>query len=129
MLIETRIGGRQSLPPYQQMKATSPRNDALSEILGTWRTTATLPPHFCDGVWRRIEQEAKSDFAFLACLSAWLESALPRPKIALCYITALLLLGTGSGLWTAKGESHRVNAELRLRYVQSVDPYQAVAQN
>jgi hypothetical protein len=110
------------------MKKTHPEDAALSEILRLRRTTATLPPQFRDAVWRRIEQEeTKSDFTLVSALRAWIECALPRPKIALCYVSALLLLGMGSGLWTAQGESHRVDAQLSWRYVQSVDPYQVAA--
>jgi len=106
------------------MKATNRPSDNLSDTLRTWRTNATLPPRFQEGVWRRIEQqEAKSHFAFLAAVRVWIENSLPRPKITLCYVTTLLLLGLVSGFWTAKGESRRLNAYLGSRYMQSVDPY------
>src|SRR6185437_11556140 len=110
-LVETRTGGGQTLPPSRQMKATNPQNDALGEILRRCRTTAPLPPQFHDSVWRRIEEEeTNSDFTFWSGLGAWIENALPRPKIALCYVTALLLMGVASGLLTAQGKSHRMNS-------------------
>jgi hypothetical protein len=114
------------------MKTNNPHEEqeALNEILRTWRMDAPLPPHFRDSVWRRIEQEeAKSGFRVWAGLTAWIESVLPRPKIALCYVTALLLMGMASGMWMARQESDRTDAALGSRYVQSVDPYQAVASN
>jgi hypothetical protein len=112
------------------MKTTNPQNDAVSKMLHTWKTTASLPPQFRDGVWRRIEQEeTKSYFTVVAGLSAWIESVLPRRKITLCYVTILLLVGMTSGLWAARGGSHRMNADFSSRYLQSVDPYYTVAPN
>ena len=112
------------------MKATNRKNDALSETLHTWRTTAPVPPGFREGVWQRIAQaEAKSNLSFFASLSAWMETVLPRPKFALCYVAALLLMGMTSGLWMAQSQSHRITGELSSRYVQSVDPYLAIASN
>ena len=112
------------------MKTTNPPDDSLSKTLREWKTTSPLPPHFREAVWRRIEQtETKSRSTLLATLGAWVESMLPRPKFAFSYLAALLLLGTVSGLWTAQGVSRRVNADLGSRYVQSVDPYLAIASN
>jgi hypothetical protein len=129
-LAETRTGGRQTLPPYQQMKTTNSQNAALSETLHAWQVSASLRLQFRDGVWRRIAQEeAKSNITLFAVLNAWVESVLPRPKIALCYVSALLLVGMASGLWAAQGGSHRMNADLGSRYMQSVDPYYTVTPN
>ena len=84
------------------MKANNPHDAVLSELLRLRRITVTLPPRFCDGVWRRIEQEeAGSNFTLFAALTAWIESTLPRPQIAFCYVTALMIVGMASGLWTA----------------------------
>jgi hypothetical protein len=129
-LAETRTGGRRTLPPIQQMKTTNSQNVALSEKLRTWRISANLRPQFRDGVWRRIAQEeAISNITLFSVLNAWIESVFPRPKIALCYVTILLLVGMASGLWAAQGGSHRLNADLGSRYMQSVDPYYTVASN
>jgi hypothetical protein len=112
------------------MKTTNRKSDALSEMLHTWRTTAPVPPDFRDSVWRRIAQEeAKPNLSFFASLSAWMETVLPRPKFALSYVAALLLVGMTSGLWVAQNQSHRITGELSSRYVQSVDPYLAIASN
>jgi len=100
----------------------------LSETLRCWRTNAPLPPGFRDGVWRRIEQaETRPDFDLWVCVGRWISGALPRPRMALSYVTSLLLAGVIAGLWTARLESDRVNADLGSRYVESVDPYHAVA--
>ena|SRR5579871_2285518 len=112
------------------MKTNHYENDNLNGVLRTWRITEPLPPHFRDAVWLRIEREnAKSGFSLLAALSVWLRSVLPLPKVALCYVTTLLLAGMVSGLWIGHEESHRMNADLGLRYVRSVDPYKADPSN
>lgn len=110
------------------MKTNHPENEAFSQVLRTWRVDAPLPPRFREAVWRRIEQEeAKSNLTLLAALSAWVESVLPHPKVALCYVTALSLVGIASGLWIGQEKSHRLNTDLGLRYVQSIDPFQSSA--
>jgi len=129
-LAETRTGGRQTLPPSQQMKTTNSHNAVLRETLRAWRISASLRPQFRDGVWRRIAQEeAGPNITLFAVLNAWIESALPRPKIALCYVTALLLVGMAGGLLMAQGESQRMNSALSSRYVQSVDPFYVAGLN
>ena len=112
------------------MKTNDAENEALSRILRTWRTDAPLPPHFRDDVWRRIDRaEAKSDFGLWTRLSVWIEGVLPRPEIAFCYVTSLLLVGLTGGMWAARQENDRMNADLGSRYVQSVDPYQTLDSN
>jgi hypothetical protein len=82
-----------------------------------------LPPRFGDDVWRRIAREEKPAAPLWAGLSRWLESILPRPKIALSYVTASLLIGMTTGLWMAQLERNRMNTALGSRYVQSIDPF------
>ncbi len=55
--------------------------------------------------------------------SRWLEVVLPRPKIAFAYITAVLIIGVFAGSVTAQAKANQLNAALRQRYVQSIDPY------
>ncbi len=110
------------------MKTNNPHeeNDALSEILRAWQIRSPLPRHFRETVWRRIErQEAKSDFSFWATISAWIEGALPRAKIALCYVTVQLFIGMTIGVWMARQQSNRMDTALGSRYVQSIDPYRS----
>ena len=111
------------------MKAKqNPEDDpALRRVLHEWKADAPLPPRFQEGVWRRIEQAERDAEALglWAALSRWLEAVLPRPKFALSYVCAVLVLGLAAGSFAAQAATKRVNAELGARYVQSVDPYRS----
>jgi hypothetical protein len=111
------------------MKTNNPRDpdDNLSALLRSWSVDAPLPPRFRDDVWRRIARTENSVQPLAASLRRWLESILPRPKIALSYVTTLLLIGMATGLWVAQVERSRLKATLGSRYVQSIDPYLAEA--
>jgi hypothetical protein len=123
---EKRIRRQITLPPFP-MKTNNPRDpdDNLSALLRSWSVDAPLPPRFRDDVWRRIARTEKSVQPLAASLRRWLESILPRPKIALSYVTTLLLIGMATGLWVAQVERSRLKATLGSRYVQSIDPYLA----
>jgi len=101
----------------------------LSALLKDWRTTAKLPPHFQEQVWRRIEgagQRPELVFSLQKLVAYWIGALLPRPALALCYVTILLMVGAGAGWMQARQGVSRVGDELSARYVHSVDPYQKV---
>ena len=52
---------------------------------------------------------------------------LPRPKVALAYVSVLLALGMTAGAWAAQLKTNYTEASLGSRYVRSVDPYQGVS--
>jgi|SRR6185437_7523911 len=117
---------------FSTMKINNPQEEdgTLNEILQAWEIRTPLPPHFRNAVWRRIERmEAKSGLKLWATLNAWIESALPRTRMALCYVTVQLFLGMTIGLWMARQQSSRLDTALGSRYVQSVDPYRTVDPN
>ena len=101
----------------------------LSGLLREWKVTTPLPPRFQDSVWRRIGSEQEMRSTLWAGLIGWLENVLPRPQVALCYVTALFLIGMAVGMWTGERAGRRMETELGSRYVQSVDPYQPIALN
>jgi hypothetical protein len=110
------------------MKAPNPSETdrRLSELLAEWKTEASLPPRFQERVWKRIEQaEARKPQVSLAALVHWLDAAFRRPALACVYVTVLLFVGLGAGYWQAQGTMAQSQSEMRARYVQSVDPYQA----
>lgn len=99
----------------------------LRALLRECGITATLPPRFCEGVWRRIAQREQEPTALAALWTAfnrWMDAKLPRPALAVSYVTILLVIGAGAGWAQAHQEKARVSSELSARYVQSVDPYQ-----
>jgi hypothetical protein len=113
------------------MKTNRPdeNREPLSDVLREWSMTTPVPPRFRDAVWQRIARQEGRGGTLLTLLHRWLETVLPRPKVALSYVTVLLLIGTVSGLWTARVESDHLNAALGSRYLHAVDPYQTVASN
>jgi len=97
----------------------------LRETLRQWKIDEPLPPGFRERVWRRIERRAaptatgwRSQFWHQLCLG------LARPKLALGYVAALLLVGLLAGSWQARTENPRAAEQFGLRYVQMMDPYQ-----
>jgi hypothetical protein len=113
------------------MKAELPseNSDSLRELMREWNVTAPLPPRFQEGVWRRIERAesnaaTKTTITLWSVLKAWLLAAMPRPAVAVAYVTVLLVTGMAAGYTQARNQSARLDHELGMRYVQSVDPYQ-----
>ena len=97
----------------------------MREVLREWKVEAPVPPRFKEGVWRRIEQAEKAAGPGLwARVEHVLEAVLPRPKFAFACVAVLLAVGVLGGTFAAQATTRRQNAELGLRYVQSLDPYQ-----
>ncbi len=111
------------------MKAneTAENDGALRQVLHEWRVDTPLPPHFQEEVWRRIgRSESQAEPSSL--WSALIRSAgivLARPRCAFSCAAVLLVLGVAAGFLAAEAASHRLNSDLGLRYVQSLDPYRA----
>lgn len=109
---------------------TNPPNDndpALRALLKGWQPDNSLPPGFQAQVWQRIERaESKADLPALAWdrLLDWVAAMLPRPALAVAYVTVLLVVGATVGWNQARQETTRVTSELNARYAQAVDPYQ-----
>ena len=105
----------------------TPEDDqSLRQVLREWTVDTPLPPRFQEQVWRRITraetQPAPTPWAWLY---RWVEVFLPRPQFAFSYVAALLVLGVAAGSLAAQATTRRLNADLGLRYVQSLDPFHA----
>jgi|ERR1035437_309322 hypothetical protein len=99
-------------------------DERLRSVLREWVVDAPLPPSFQEQVWKRIARaEAPTESSFWTALARLVEVVLPRPKIAFSYVAALLVLGVTAGSVTAQIKSSHLDATLRARYVQAVDPY------
>ena len=111
------------------MKSESENPEPLRRVMREWHVAEPLPPRFQEGVWRRIQQ-AEANAAPMATTSgltlfkAWLAAVLPRPAVAVAYLSVLLVAGMASGYWQARRTTAHLDNELGSRYVQSVDPYQ-----
>ena len=105
----------------------TPEDDqSLRQVLRQWTVDTPLPPRFQQQVWRRIARaETQTAPTPWAWLSRWVEVLLPRPKFAFSYVAALLVFGVAAGSLAAQATTRRLNADLGLRYVQSLDPFQA----
>jgi hypothetical protein len=115
------------------MKTEDPNENGapLRALLKEWKPEASLPPRFQEQVWRRIEraESVPAPSVSLATVFAnWISNILPKPALATAYVTVLLVVGASVGWSQARQETARVNGELRARYAQAVDPYQAAPQ-
>jgi len=110
------------------MKRNQEQDDdnRLHFALREWVVDSPLPPRFQDRVWQQIARaEVRPESGFWGSIIRLVEAALRRPKIALSYVTTLLVLGVVAGSITAQVRSSHVNANLSARYVQSLDPYRS----
>ena len=90
----------------------------------SWVVNSPLPSRFQHQVWERITRaEAGPERGFWAAFVNAVEVALPRPKLALSYLASLLILGVAAGSVLAQIRANHLDASLRDRYVQSIDPY------
>ena len=107
------------------MKSQQEPGDAgrLDKALGEWVVNNPLPPGFQDQVWKRIARSEASRAGWWDTLAGLLETALPRPRYAVACLALFLALGLGAGAVAAQIKTHRLDSELRTRYVQSLDPY------
>ena len=111
---------------------TNPDNhdDTLRSLLKEWRTDIPLPPRFQENVWRRIEsaEVPSSAPSVWAVISHWIGNVLPRPALAVSYMTVLLAIGATVGWAQGRGDTAKAKADLGGRYVRALDPYQTPRQ-
>jgi hypothetical protein len=105
---------------------TSEDNESLGRVLRQWTVDAPLPPRFQEQVWQRIARaEAAAAPSLWVLISRWLENVLPRPKFAFAYVAVLLVAGVTAGSLAAQVSTSRMETDLSLRYVRTLDPFQA----
>ena len=101
--------------------------DPLDAVLRAWKVDSALPPRFQEQVWLRIARaEADGKGVVWSGLLLGLERALARPALAGAYVAVLLAAGLSAGHWQVQREAAQLDRMLGLRYVQAVDPYQAL---
>ena len=98
-------------------------DEALRQVLHEWKVDASLPPRFQEQVWRRIESSEAEAPAWML-LFRRLSAALARPRLAMSYVTVLLLAGLLAGYLQVHITRAHTDETLSARYVQMVDPYQ-----
>lgn len=97
----------------------------LRNVLAAWRVNATPPPRFEERVWDRIARRETEPAPGL--WTQWfgqIAAALSRPRLAVSYVTVLLVAGLLAGFWQAQLTKARMAETLSARYVQMLDPYQ-----
>src|SRR5262245_31148778 len=108
-----------------EAKHHSEEDKGLSELLATWQARGSLSPRFQEQVWHRISKaETRKPKVYGAGLLRWLETVFARPALAISYVTLLLFVGLGAGLWQAHDQVVQSERTWRARYMQMVDPYQ-----
>ena len=110
------------------MKSTDSdhHDEPLCKVLRGWRIDAALPPRFQEDVWHRIERGPGSTPTSLrAIIAHWIGSLLPRPALAVSYVTVLVAVGVTAGWAQSHHETARVKDDLGQRYVRVLDPYLA----
>jgi hypothetical protein len=105
-----------------------PDYDPLSSLLRReWKVSTELPPRFEERVWTRIASSETTETAadWRKLLIALFTRPFAHARFAASYALVMLLAGLGVGLLQVRKESARVERQLGLRYVRSIDPYQA----
>ena len=111
------------------MEPESENPEPLRRVIREWKVAEPLPPHFQEGVWRRIEQaQTRHPVSAWAAVANWIATVLPRPALAASYVAVLLAIGVTAGWAQARQETARVHDELGQRYVRVLDPYLAPRQ-
>ncbi len=104
------------------------KDETLGRLLRQWTVDAWLPPRFQEQVWQRIaKSETRAQAASSAGLWRLIEAILPRPRFAYAHLAVLLVTGGAAGSFAAQIKTSRLDSELSMRYVQSIDPYRADA--
>lgn len=102
-------------------------DESLRKLLSAWRVDATAPPRFQDGVWERIAMGEKQRSAqnFWLIVLDWIAIRLSRPAVAATCLAIFFFIGASAGFEQGKSKSAKVNSDLKMRYIQMVDPYKA----
>jgi len=101
-----------------------PDDKPLTDLLRQWKVNTSLPSHFQEAVWRRIERaEAPAASSIWDGVARWVGAALAHPSLAAAYVAVLLLLGGAAGWTQAHQNTARVRQGLGQRYVRVLDPY------
>jgi hypothetical protein len=101
-------------------------NEALRTVLKEWRADVSLPPHFQEGVWQRIERAKATQTATQSMrrvVAHWIGTVLPRPALAVAYVAILVAIGLTAGWVEGRRKDARVKDNLSQRYVRLLDPY------
>ena len=107
-------------------KQDSSREEKLDKVLREWAAESVPPPRFREGVWRQIAAGERGDeTGFWEGLCQWVGVKLPRPAYAAGFMAMVLALGVAGGAVTAQAKVRRMDSEMGMRYVQSVDPFAA----
>lgn len=106
------------------MKSHDSNNEKMSAALRVWKVSESLPPRFQEQVWSRIARAEVARGQWLTDAVAFVERLFARPALAYAYAVLLLTLGLTGGYAAAQQQEARMDSQLAVRYVQSIDPYQ-----
>jgi len=104
----------------------SEHDESLRQLLAQWKIKESLPPRFQESVWRRVQaEELRHRRGLWNRLLNSLEATFSQPAMAVSYATVFLVAGLVAGSWQGHQANDGLRAELGMRYIRSVDPYQA----
>ena len=98
----------------------NPSDTKLGALLRESRISPALPPHFQEGVWRRIEEASAP--AKVTGGVTWLDALATlvlRPRLALATAAALMLAGALLGVRDGNQMAHQ---DAQARYLAVVAP-------
>jgi hypothetical protein len=99
-------------------KDPTPSDAQLSSLLRGARTSPSLPAHFQQNVWRRVEAADAP-----AAAGSWLDLVavwILRPRYALAVAAVMLLAGILAGTWEGRQMAQH---DAQLNYLASVMPH------
>ena len=100
-------------------------DDRLHAVLREWKVDAAIPPRFQEQVWQHIARTEKTvEIQLWQAVRHRVESIFSRPALALAYVAILLIGGLAAGYLRAQDTAAHAEAQWRIQYVQSIDPYQ-----
>lgn len=103
-------------------------DDELKQKLKAWKVSAAIPARFQAEVWQRIAaQEAHRRHSIWPRFVPKIVAALRSPAYATAVVLTAAVAGAGAAQWHARGAVSQTWRALETRYVQSIDPYAALA--
>ena len=116
------MGGGQNPAALEPMNKENinPNEARLGTLLRASRPAPTLPPHFQEGVWRRIEKaaapaKATGGITWLDALAA----LVLRPRLAMATATVLIVAGALLGV---RDGNQMAKQDAQARYLAVVAP-------
>jgi hypothetical protein len=98
-------------------------HEKTRDVLNEWKIHRELPVDFDSTVWRRIERAGSAHASASRLISDLMSRLFARPAVAFSYTMLALIAGLTVGQVQASRHLEKREAQLKIRYLQSIDPY------